>query len=62
MDREHSELLGLYADRWVAMSKDGVVATAETIDDLFCKADELQIPRSDIVHDYLDTNPRSLIL
>ena len=62
MNREHADLLRLYPDRWVAMSKDGVVATAETIDDLFRQVDELQIPHSDIVRDYMDTNPRSLIL
>ena len=62
MDREHSELLRLYPDRWVAMSRDGVVATAATIDDLFRQVDELQIPHHEVVHDYMDTNPRSLIL
>ena len=62
MDRGHSELLHLYPDRWVAMSRDGVVATAVTIDDLFRQVDELQIPHHEVVHDYMDTNPRSLIL
>ena len=62
MNMEHSELLRLYPDRWVAMSKDGVVASADTIDDLFRKVDELQIPRHEVVHDYMDSNPRSLIL
>lgn len=62
MDTEHTELLRLYPDRWVARSKEGVVATAESIDDLFRQVDELQIPHSEVVHDYMDTNPRSLIL
>ena len=62
MDREHSELLRLYPDRWVAMSKDGVVASAETVVELFRQLDELQIAHSDVVHDYMDTKPRSLIL
>ena len=62
MDREHCELLRLYPDRWVAMSRDGVVATAATIDDLFRQVDELQIPHHEVVHDYMDTNPRPLIL
>lgn len=63
MDSEHESLLKLYPDQWVAMGKDGsIVATANTMDSLFQQLDEKQIPYEDVVHDYLDSNPRSLLL
>lgn len=63
LDAEHSDLLRLYPDQWVAMGKDGsIVATAATVDGLFQQLDEKQIPYEDVVHDYLDSNPRSLLL
>ena len=62
MDQEHSELLRLYPDKWVAMGGDGVVASADTMDELFRQLDEMQIPHSDVVHDYMNTKPESLLL
>ncbi len=63
LDDEHTNLLRLYPDQWVAMGKDGsIVATADTVDGLFQQLDEKQIPYEDVVHDYLDSNPRSLLL
>ena len=63
LDAEYGDLLRLYPDQWVAMGKDGViVATAATMDCLFQQLDEKQISYEDVVHDYLDSNPRSLLL
>ena len=63
LDAEHANLLRLYPDQWVAMNKDGsIVAKADTVDGLFQQLDEKQIPYDDVVHDYLDSNPRSLLL
>ena len=63
MDAEHANLLRLYPDQWVAMGKDGsIVAEAGTMDSLFQQLDEKQIPYEDVVHDYLDSNPRTLLL
>ena len=63
LDAEHTDLLRLYPDQWVAMGKDGsIVAAADTIDGLFQKLDEKQIPYKDVVHDFMDSNPRSLLL
>ncbi len=62
MDQEHSELLRLYPDKWVAMGRDGVVASAYTVEELFRQLDEKQIPHSDVVHDYMNTKPESLLL
>ncbi len=63
MDAEHSDLLRRYPDQWVAMGKDGsIVATANTVDALFQQLDEKQVPYEDVAHDYLDSNPRTLLL
>ena len=63
LDAEHSDLLRLYPDQWVAMGKDGsIVATSDTVNGLFQQLDEKQIAHEDVVHDYLDSNPRSLLL
>ena len=62
MDQEHSELLRLYPDKWVAMGRDGVVASADTMEKLFQQLDEMQIPHSDVVHNYMNTKPESLLL
>ena len=63
LDAEHTDLLRLYPDQWVAMGKDGsIVATADTVEGLFRQLDEKQIPYEDVVHDFLDSNPSTLLL
>ena len=63
MDAEHSELLCLYPDKWVAMSKDGNIgAAASTMDALFQKLDKKRVSYKDVVHGYMDTSPRSMLL
>ena len=63
MDAERSELLRLYPDKWVAMGKDSsIVAAADTMDALFLILDEKQVAHEDVVHGYMDTSPRSMLL
>ena len=35
LDAERKELVKIYPDQWVAMSEDGIVAAADTMDEMF---------------------------
>ena len=56
------KLLSDYPDQWIAVSGDGVVAAADTRDELFGLLAEKSIRPEDVYHDYLDTRPRTLLL
>ena len=62
MEDQRSELVLKHPDQWVAIGKDGIVAAADTMGDLFKMLDEKGIRREDVFHDYMDTNPRTLLL
>ena len=62
MESQRSELLLKHPDQWVAIGKGGIVAAADTMGDLFNILDEKGIRREDVFHDYMDTNPRTLLL
>ena len=62
MDRESETLLKLYPDKWVAMSKDGVVAVDDSLEGVFSKVDTLGLPRNSINVKFIATHPRTLIL
>lgn len=62
MDAERKELVKIYPDQWVAMSEDGIVAAADTMDEMFRLVEEKGIPRDDVYHAYMDTNPQPWIL
>ena len=62
MDRESETLLKLYPDKWVAMSKDGVVAVGDSLEGVFSKVDALGLPRDSINVKFIATHPRTLIL
>ena len=62
MDRESDTLLKLYPDKWVAMSKDGVVAVGDSLEGVFSKVDALGLPRNSINVKFIATHPRTLIL
>ena len=62
MDRESETLLKLYPDKWVAMSKDGVVAVGDSLEGVFSKVDALGLPRNSINVKFIATHPRTLIL
>ena len=61
MENQRSELLLKHPDQWVAIGKGGIVAAADTMGDLNI-LDEKGIRREDVFHDYMDTNPRTLLL
>ena len=62
MDRESETLLKLYPDKWVAMSKDGVVAVGDSLEGVFSKVDTLGLRRNSINVKFIATHPRTLIL
>ena len=53
MDAEYDHLLERYANRWVAVSHDGVVASADTLKGLFAELKENRISIEDVYHDYI---------
>ena len=62
MDAERKELVKIYPDQWVAMSEDGVVAAADTMDEMFRLVREKGIRTEDVYHDYMNTKPQKWIL
>ena len=62
MDREGETLLKLHPDKWVAMSKDGVVAVDDSLEGVFSKVDTLGLRRNSINVKFIATQPRTLIL
>ena len=62
VESRRSELLSEYPDQWIAVSRDGVVATAYSRVELFDLLSEKQIRPEEVYHDYLDTTPRTLLL
>ena len=62
MDRESETLLKLYPDKWVVMSKDGVVAVGDSLEGVFNKVDTLGLCRNSINVKFIATHPRTLIL
>ena len=62
MSEEHAGLIEQYPDRWVAVGLDGLLAVADSEDEIFKAIDDKGIPRSDVVVEFLDTDPPMLIL
>ena len=62
VEGRRSKLLSDYPDQWIAVSGDGVVAAADTRDELFGLLAEKSIRPKDVYHDYMDTRPRTLLL
>ena len=56
------ELTDRYPNKWVAMSDDDVVCVGDTLKDVLAELDRKGISRGDAVVEYLDTEPRSMIL
>ena len=51
------QLLAKYPDRWIAVHECEVVADAETLDEIYQAIDELDISRSRIAVECLETEP-----
>ena len=62
IDAERKELVKIYPDQWVAMSDDGIVASADTVNELFKLVKEKGIRTEDVSHAYMNTKPETWIL
>ena len=62
MSEEHTGLIEQYPDRWVAVGLDGLLAVGDSENEVFETIDAKDIRRSDVVVEYLDTDPPVLIL
>ena len=62
MRQEMETLLKTYPDKWVAMSKDGIVAVGDSLDDVFAKVNAKRVPLGKIDVQFVDTNPSPLLL
>ena len=62
MTEEYDLLLEKHPDRWVAMGMDGLLAEGDSEEDVYQAVVNQGLHRSDVVVEYLDTDPPVLIL
>ncbi len=62
MNREMEMLLKTYPDKWIAMSKDGVVAAGDSLDEVFDMVDAQGVHRGVVEVEFLNTNPTPMLL
>lgn len=62
MRREVPSLKKRYPDQWVALVPGGELFAAESMDDLLAILDEKGLRDANLVVEFLDTNPRSVIV
>ena len=62
METLRPELLERHPNKWVAMADGEVVVVADSMTDLLKVVDDRGIPRTGLVVEYLDTEPRNMIL
>ena len=62
MSEEHTALIEQHPDRWVAVGLDGLLAVGDSEDEIFKAIDDKGIPRSNVLVEFLDTDPPVLIL
>ena len=53
MDAQYDDLLKRYSNQWVAVSKEGVVASTDTLKGLFAELRNKHISIEDVYHDYI---------
>ncbi len=59
---ERAALMEKYPDRWIAMGKDGVLAVGDSMDDVLEEVESQGYRGSEVVIEFLDTDPPLLIL
>ena len=62
MRNERASLMKAHPNRWVAMGREGVVAIGDSMDAVIEDAEAQGLWGSDLVIEFLDTNPPVLIL
>ena len=62
LDDEYEKLLAKYPDRWVAVGKHGLVAHHQELSGVIAAFREAGYTGSQVAVEFLDTQPRTLIL
>ena len=62
MRREIASLTEKYPDQWVAMSTGGELITGVSMDEILAALDERGIRREDVVIEFLEANPVTMIV
>ena len=61
MTKEHAALIEKFPDQWVVVGLDGLLAVGNSEDEVLQAIDDRGIVRSDVVVEFLDTDPPVLI-
>ena len=59
---ERDALIEKHPNRWVSMGKDGVVSIGDSIEEVVSATETKGISTTDVVVEYLDPDPETLIL
>ena len=59
---ERGSLVEKHPNKWVAMSENGVVSIGDSIEEVLLVVEDRNISSSEVVVEYLDPNPETLIL
>ena len=56
MNRERGALMELYPDQWVAVGRNGVIAVAGSLEDVFARVESVGLRDSEFEVEFLDTD------
>ena len=59
---ERELLTEAYPNKWVSMGKDGVVSVGDSIEEVLAATEAKGVSTADVVVEYLNPNPETLIL
>ena len=59
---ERELLIENHPERWVSMGKDGVVSIGDSIEEVVSATEAKGVSTADVIVEYLDPNPETLIL
>ena len=59
---EEDSLVEQHPHKWVSMGKDGVVAIGDSIEEVIAATEENNVSTADVIVEYLDPEPETLIL
>ena len=62
LDQERTNLLDKYPNKWVAVGRDGVLAVADSMEDVFAEVESMGLSGSEFEVEFLDSDPPDLIL
>lgn len=62
MRKERPRLAADYPDKWVAMGREGLLAAGDSMDQVLGQLEAQGVDGSDVVIEFMDTDPPPLIL